>query len=98
MVYNMDFYDGFGALLFLILMFIACIFLVKNVVYALYYLISKRRCHIYRTSNCHEYDKFLAELDGKKYELINVVNTHNRKGEDEYVVIYRRKKKAKAKI
>lgn len=91
-MYNMDFCDGFGVLLFFMLMLIAVVSIAMNIVYG---MIAKSKWNIYRTSNIEAYNKFLSELDLEKYELINVVNHHNRKGADEYIVIYKWKKKNK---
>jgi len=92
MVYDMDFFDGFGLILILILILIAFASVSLKMIFGIYDLIVKRRCHIYRTDSSDECDRFLRDLDNNKYEILRYSTNHNRNAQEEYIIIYRRKK------
>ena len=89
-MYNFDFFDSFGLLLILILILLAFAFLSLPMLYWIYDLIVRKKCHIYRTTNKNEYNEFLSEFNNEKYELISVNSHYNREGKEEFVIIYRK--------
>ena len=92
MGYDMDFFDSFGLLLILILILVALVSMSLKMIFGIYDMIVKRKCHIYRNDNRDECDRFLRELDDKKYEILRFSTHHNRNAQEEFIIIYRRKK------
>ena len=92
MEYDIDFFDSFGLVLILILILVALVSFSLKMIFGIYDMIVKRKCHIYRTDSSDECDSFLQELDDKKYEVLRFSTHHNRYAQEEYIIIYRRKK------
>lgn len=92
MSYDIGFFDSFGLLLILILILVALAFASLKMIFGIYDMIVKRKCHIYRTDSSFECERFLSELDDKKYEILRFSTNHNRNAQEEYLIIYRRKK------
>lgn len=89
-MYNFDFFDTFGLVLFVILILLSIISFSLPMLYSIYDLMVKKRCYIFRTASQKEYNEFLSQFDNIKYELISVNSHYNREGKEEFVIIYRK--------